>query len=149
MPAPASENSRVYLLCDPTTQEDTVFALGLKQQLRDKERMEVFLPQADLSAASDFSKQHQALLQACDGLLLYRNAAPDQWLLQTVPQVLFAERLAGRPPFRSKAFLLNDPTPFQGYPNVKVIERKPQFNLADLEPFLAPLRQNGGTFASH
>lgn len=146
---PASENSRVYLLCDPTTQEDTVFALGLKQQLRDKERMEVFLPQADLSAASDFSKQHQALLQACDGLLLYRNAAPDQWLLQTVPQVLFAERLAGRPPFRSKAFLLNDPTPFQGYPNVKVIERKPQFNLADLEPFLAPLRQNGGTFASH
>lgn len=140
----ANGSPRVYLLCDPTTQEDTAFALGLQQELLQKEGMEAFLPQAGLPTAADFTMQHQALLRDCDGVLLYSNAAPDQWLLQTVPQVLFAEKLVNRPPLRSKAFLLNDPTPWEGYPNIKVIPRRQQFQLGDLEPFLAPLRHDGG-----
>jgi hypothetical protein len=150
-PTPAQRvngNPRVYLLCDPTTQEDAAFAASLKQELQEKEGMQAYLPQTGLLAASDFAIQHQALLRDCDGVLLYRNAAPDQWLLQTVPQVLFAEKLVKRGPLRSKAFLLNDPAPFEGYPNVKVIPRKAEFKLGDLEPFLAPLRQ-GGTDARH
>jgi TIR domain len=140
-------NPSVYLLCDPTTREDAAFALGLKELLRDQENMDAFLPQAGLPASSDFVRQHQALLRDCDGVLLYREAAPDQWLLQTVPQVLFAEKLVNRAPMRSKAFLLNDASLFQGYPNVNVISRNPQFQLSDLEAFLAPLRQAGGVHA--
>jgi hypothetical protein len=136
--------AHVYLLCDPTTREDTAFAAGLQKELRDKEGMEVFLPQADLPSAADFTRQHQTLLRDCDGVLLYRDVAPEQWLLQTVPQVLFAERLVNRPPLRSKAMLLSDPAPWEGHRDVKVIARTAGFQLKDLEPFLIPLRAHGG-----
>jgi hypothetical protein len=59
--------------------------------------------------------------------------------VQTAPDVLFAEFQLQRPPMRSKAFVVNDPAIMPGLPNV--IRRSPEFGLAELEPFFAPLRQ--------
>jgi hypothetical protein len=86
-------------------------------------------------------ERHRQLLRDCDGVLLCRGACPppDQWLFQTVPDVLFAEQQLGRPPMASKAFLLAEPGALRGLPNVIPLTASP--SAAQLEPFLAPLRR--------
>lgn len=130
--------ARIYLLCDPTVREDAAFAAQLQGQIQAREPMKVELPQAGMATPSAFIERHKQMLRDCDGALLYRELAPPQWLLQTAPDVLLAEFQLGRPPIRSKAFLLNDPNIMPGLPNV--IRRSAQFTIGDLEPFLAPLR---------
>ena len=130
---------RVYLICDPTTPGDAQRAARIQAEISNIEKMQVYLP-AQSAASSDRSDAHQKLLRDCDGLLLYRNAAPERWLYQTLPDVVFAERLVHRPPVRSKAFLLNDPSIVAGFPGVPVLSEASDFRLSDLEVFLAPLR---------
>jgi hypothetical protein len=103
------------------------------------EPLEVFVPQG--GAAVDRLERHRQLLRECDGVLLCRSAAPapDQWLFQTVPDVLFAEQQLNRPPMRSKAFLLGEPDAFRGLPNV--IPLVDPMAAQNLESFLQPLRQ--------
>ena len=68
------------------------------------------------------------------------------WLVQQTPNVLFAEQILQRPPLRSRAFLVDDPALLNNLPNV--IRRSPNFQMDDLQPFLAPLRQSETTHAN-
>jgi hypothetical protein len=103
--------------------------------------MEVLAPRTDL-VTEDRLESHRRLLRNCDGVLLYRGLTqpPDQWLYQTVPDVLFAEQQLGRPPLASRAFLLDDASSLRGFP-VPVIPRTADFSPLQLEPFLEPLRK--------
>jgi hypothetical protein len=142
--APANSNGqapRVYLLCDPKTPEDAERAREIQAQIRDQEKMYVDLPMVAAPGGLTPADLHQKMLRECDGLLLYRKAAPAGWLFQTFPDVVFAERLVDRPPVRSKAFLVNDPSLLQGIGGVPFIPQAAEFRLSDLEPFLAPLRK--------
>jgi hypothetical protein len=134
---------RVYIVHDATTEEDSRIASTLKEEIRQRERMEVFLSRSDLPSATDLRLRHQMLLQTCEGVLLCHKAAPKEWLMQVAPEVIFAERFLQRAPLKSKAFLVPDPATWNEWPNLKVIPYNPQFRLCDLEPFLAPLRQGG------
>ena len=98
--------ARIYLLCDPTTPVDASFAAEVERQIRDQERMDVALP-----VPSQTDDDHERLLREADGLLLYRNAAPERWLYRTAEHLIHAERLSQRgTPYNSKGFLLGDPS---------------------------------------
>jgi hypothetical protein len=146
-PAPLAPNDRprVYLLYDPTTERDNEAALRVRDAVQ-AERLELFMPQAGAASAAERLERHRQLLRECDGVLVCRNAAPppDQWLYQTVPDVLFAEQTLNRPPMQSKAFLLGQPDAFHGLPNVIPLTDAPPLNL---EPFLQPLRRTGSANA--
>ena len=71
--------------------------------------MEVFVSRADLSSPTELKLWHENLLRSCDGVLLYRNAAPEGWWNQLAPEIILAERRFERQPMKSRAFLL--PTP--------------------------------------
>src|SRR5262249_35165361 len=113
-------------------------ALTLKQHLTRQEKMEVWVTRADVG---DIRSRHELLLRSCEGVLLCRKAAPDQWLRQFALDVLHAEQLLVRPPFLSRAFLLPDASNWDRIPDLRVIPYTPQFQPKDLEPFLAPLRR--------
>jgi hypothetical protein len=142
--APANTNGhspRVYLLCDSTTAEDTERAREIQAQIRDREHMRVDLPAIPGSGVKP-TDLHEEMLRECDGLLLYRKAAPETWFYQTCNDVLFTEGKVKRErPVRSKAFLVNDPKLLQGIERVPVIPQAERFQISDLEPFLAPLRK--------
>jgi len=142
-PSPAGR-PRVYLLCDPTSARDAAFARGLRSEIIAQEKtIEVDLPEAEAASATAVRQRHGELLRACDGLLLYREAAPAEWFLNQLPSLLYGERLLRRPPMRSKAVLVDDPAQLAGQPDtITVIPRTPDFSVHDLEPFLAPLRAN-------
>jgi len=131
--------ARVYLLYDPTAADDLAFAVKLQADIAAHERFTMLTPDASAATPAARIERHRQMLRECDGALLYRNSAPSEWLVQTAPDVLFAEFQLQRPPMRSKAFVVNDPAIMPGLPNV--IRRSPEFGLAELEPFFAPLRQ--------
>jgi hypothetical protein len=131
--------ARVYLLFDPTAADDSAFALRLQADIAARERFDVLTPDASAATPAARIERHRQMLRECDGALLYRNSAPPEWLVQTAPDVLFAEFQLQRPPMRSKAFVINDPAIMPGLPNV--IRRSPQFGIDALEVFLAPLRE--------
>jgi hypothetical protein len=106
--------------------------------------MEIFLSRADLPSPTDLKIWHENLLRSCDGVLLYRNAAPEGWWNQLAPEVILAERRFEREPIKSRAFLLPTPPPWEVGPDVKVIPYTPSFQISDLEPFLDPLRHGPG-----
>jgi len=135
--------ARIYLLCDPTTPEDAGFARDLQSKIREHEGMVVELPVADSPAAF-----HNQMLRDSEGLLLYRNAAPERWLYENAQDIVHAENLnQRRRPCDSKGFLLTDPSVLKGSP-IPMFKPSPQPNLADIEPFLAKLRQAGGANAA-
>ena len=140
-PAPNGQ-ATVYLVCDSSAPEDSAFAKTLGHDLIEKEGLKVLLPG---TATNNNMEAHQQRLREADGLLLYRNTAPIEWLRQNLADVLFADRLERNKPLKAKAFVLDDPDLLKGYPNV--IPRTPQFTLHDLESFLGPLRSGGGTDA--
>ncbi|HZF11090.1 MAG TPA: toll/interleukin-1 receptor domain-containing protein [Thermoanaerobaculia bacterium] len=135
--------SRLYIVHDATTEEDTRLASDLKEQIVQREGLNVFLSRADLASAADLRQRHEKLMQTCEGVLLCRSAAPEAWMMQVAPEVIFAEKLLQRGPFKSRAFLVSDPAPWATF-NLQAISYSPQFRLGDLEPFLAPLRASGG-----
>ena len=129
----------VYLICDPTVDEDRNFALQLERSMEDREKLEVVLPQRDATSAYE---RHRQALRDCDGVLLFREKAPEPWFFQYLSDVARAERLLKRPPLLSKAILAdeNDLTDLAAPTSVKLIGRANPFTLDSLEPFLAPLR---------
>jgi hypothetical protein len=131
----------IYIVHDATTAEDTKVALELKEQVDRTEKMQVFVSRADLPSPTDLKLWHENLLRSCDGLLLYRNAAPEGWWNQLAPEVVLAERRFERQPIKSRAFLLPQAPAWEVGPEVKVIPYRSPFNIGDLEPFLRPLRQ--------
>jgi hypothetical protein len=104
------------------------------------EPLDLFACDAEAVTTAERTERHRRLLSECDGVLLCRSAAhaPDTWLRQTVPDVLFAEQLFGRPPLASKAFLLAQPDALRGFPNV--IPLTDPLPKQGFEPFLLPLR---------
>jgi hypothetical protein len=144
-PVPVSADvPTVYIVHDPTTAADSTVALDLKEQIGRTEHMEVFVSRADLPSPTELKLWHENLLRSCDGVLLYRNAAPEGWWNQLAPEVILAERRFERQPIKSRAFLLPKPPAWEVGPDVKVIPYKSPFSLSDLEPFLDPLRHGPG-----
>jgi hypothetical protein len=130
----------IYIVHDATTAEDTKVALDLKDQIGQREKMNVFVSRADLSSPTELKLWHENLLRSCDGVLLYRNAAPEGWWNQLAPEIILAERRFERQPIKSRAFLLPRPPAWEVGPEVKVIPYQSPFELDQLEPFLDPLR---------
>jgi hypothetical protein len=144
-PVPISADlPTIYIVHDPTTAADTAVALELKEQIGRTERMEVFVSRADLPSPTDLKLWHENLLRSCDGVLLYRNAAPEGWWNQLAPEVILAERRFEREPITSRAFLLPKAPAWEVGPDVKVIRYNSPFHISDLEPFLDPLRHAPG-----
>lgn len=129
----------IYLICDPTVDDDRKFALELEGSIEQKENMRVMLPERDVPAAHE---RHQQMLRDCDGVLLYRDKAPVPWFFQYFTDVARAEKLLKRPPIRSKAILAaaEDLSDLPAPPNVRLIGRSRPFVLEALDPFFAPLR---------
>jgi hypothetical protein len=142
-PADSSSSSHVYIVHDATTPEDSRIAAELRDQIEAREGLSVSLSRADLSSAAELRLRHEKLMQTCDGVLLCRKDAPEQWLKEMAPEVIFAEKLLKRGPFKSRALLTTDPALWTGF--LQTITYKPPLSLQDLEPFLAPLRGGGGT----
>ena len=133
----------VYIVHDTTTPEDTQVAMRLKDRIRSRESIDVFVSRTDSTSLMDLKLRHEQLLKSCDGVLLYRNAAPEGWWNQLAPEVLLMERRFERRPLKSRAFLLTDPGADSGADlggQVRIILYTSSFELADLEPFLGPLR---------
>ena len=137
---PATTTPTVYIVHDATTAEDTRVALLLKEQIHAKENMEIFISRTDLPSLTELKLRHENLLRSCDGVLLYRNAAPEGWWNQLAPEVLLAERRFERQPIKSRAFLLPKTPDWEVGPDVRVIPYTSSFQVSDLEPFLDPLR---------
>jgi hypothetical protein len=144
-PLAPKDRPRVYLLYDPATARDNEAALRVRDAVR-SERLELLVPQS-AGSAGDVTERHRQLLRDCDGVLVCRSAAPrpDQWLYQTVPEVLFAEQTLKRPPMTSKGFLLGEPETFPGLPNV--IPLNESGGPPNLDTFLQPFRQTGSANA--
>lgn len=138
--AAAADTPTIYIVHDATTAEDTKVALDLKEQIGQHEKMQVFVSRADLSSPTELKLWHENLLRSCDGVLLYRNAAPEGWWNQLAPEIILAERRFERQPIKSRAFLLPRPPSWEVGPDVKVIPYQAPFEFAKLEPFLDPLR---------
>jgi hypothetical protein len=130
----------IYIVHDATTPEDTRVALDLKEQIGRHEKMEVFVSRADLSSPTELKLWHENLLRSCEGVLLYRNAAPEGWWNQLAPEIILAERRFERQPIKSRAFLLPRAPSWEVGPDVKVIPYRSPFEFSELEPFLNPLR---------
>jgi TIR domain len=133
--------SSIYIVHDPKTAEDAKVALELKDQIGRTEKMEVFTSRGDFGSPTELRLWHEQRLQTCDGVLLYRNAAPDGWWDQLAPEIVLAERRMEREPIKSRAFLLPKAPAWDVGPNVKIIPYSAPFQLASLEPFLEPLRR--------
>jgi len=140
----SADTPTIYIVHDPTTAADSTVALDLKEQIGRTEQMEVFVSRGDLPSPTDLKLWHENLLRSCDGVLLYRNAAPEGWWNQLAPEVILAERRFEREPIKSRAFLLPRPPAWEVGPDVKVIPYTSPFHLSDLEPFLDPLRHGTG-----
>ena len=136
----------IYLICDPSVDEDRKFALGLEQQIEKTEKMQVVLPQKDVQSAHD---KHQQMLRECDGVLLYRDKAPEPWFYQYFADVARAEKLLKRPTITSKAVLAgsDELADFPAPASVRLLNRANPFDFGALEPFLAPLRTLGAGVA--
>ena len=130
------ESIRVYLLCDPST-EDADFVGKVQEAIREKERFEVHIPQPATNAFSP-ATEHERLLRECNGLLLYYEKAPPKWYSRNVVDLLTAENREARRELKSKAMLVGG-APIT-FPGMTVIQRSDPFNVTQLEPFLSPLR---------
>jgi hypothetical protein len=136
----AASASTVYIVHDATTPEDTRVALDIKEQISRTEKMNVFVSRADLSSPTELKTWHENLLRSCDGVLLYRNLAPEGWWNQLAPEIIFAERRFERQPLKSRAFLVPQPPTWEVGAGVKVLPYTSPFQLGVIEPFLNPLR---------
>jgi hypothetical protein len=132
------DTARVYLLCDPSSPEDSGFAREVQGQIREKERFQVEMQPA-AAVSSSPGADHERLLRQCDGLLLYHQKAPPTWYRRTFGDLLTAEDRAGRRELKSKALLVGGEN--VAIPGLTVIQRHDPFDLQQLEPFLAPLRR--------
>jgi hypothetical protein len=132
----------MYLVCDPSTPPDAEFAANLRLRIEEREpEIDVLLPDTSANAQD----LHFARLRGCDGMLLYREAAPSDWLRQNAPHVVLAEETLKREkPPAARAFLLDDPSLLERLAAIKqvpIILRRDPFRIEHLEAFLAPLRE--------
>jgi len=134
----------IYIVHDPTTPDDSNVALELRDRISKGEGMNVFLSRADLPSPTEQKLWHEQLLKSCDGVLLFRQSAPEGWWNQLAPEVILAERKFERSPIKSRAFLLPRPPGWEVGPDVKVLPYTAPFQMTQLEPFLTPLRQSTG-----
>ena len=139
----AAGGPTIYLICDPSEDEDRHFAFELERTIEQREGMTVVVPQRDAAGAA---ARHQKMLCDCDGVLLYREKAPENWFIQYFADVARAEKLLKRQPILSKA-ILAPASDFSDLPcpsSVRLIGRTYPFSFDALDPFLAPLRATKG-----
>jgi hypothetical protein len=141
-PVPAATATpKIYIVHDATTPEDTRVALELKDKILGRDKMDVYVSRADLPSPTELKLWHENLLRSCDGVLLYRNAAPEGWWNQLAPEVILAEQRFERQPLKSRAFLVPSAPAWEVGPDVTVIPYTAPFDLSRLDPFLDPLRR--------
>jgi len=139
--------ARVYLLFDPTTRKDREFA-GKLETLITERQMTVFKPEPELVTHSDRLLRHEQFLRECDGVLLYRDGAPVQWLEQTLPDVLLAELKLHRRPLSTKTCVVTDPEPLAGLRDLQVIRRFDPFDPGHLQPFFSQMQKASRVYAN-
>ena len=141
----------------PTPKPDTVYLMHDGQPL-ESERIErlrtiingrqiTVLPDAKVEFTRDL---HERLIRECDGLLLYRGqvSVADEWLVQNVLQVQFAEKIYDlEKPLKAKALLLANPATVAGETNLDVVPYSEPFNEILLQPFFEKMRQTRGAHA--
>jgi hypothetical protein len=137
---PTNGAPRVYLLFDPTTRQDGEFAATLEALISER-HMTVFKPDLSLATRADRLQRHELFLRECDGILLYRDGAPTEWLAQTLPDVLLAEFKLHRPPLSAKTCVVTDPQPLQGLRDLEVIRRDEPFDPAHLGRFFSQMQK--------
>jgi TIR domain len=120
--AARSAAARVYLLCDPTS-EDAGFGRELQGKIRETEKFEVALPQAAAEASSP-AAEHERLLRWCDGLLLYHERAPATWYRLNFKDLVTTEER------KSRALLVAGSN--LEVPGITVIQRPAAFRAAIL-----------------
>ena len=128
----------VYICCDQTTATDYSFAERLRVEIAETAKATVLLPPDDPAARRP---HHKECLRRCDGVLVYSEAAPREWLAQVLEDVAYADKAFQRRPLRAKALLTPDVTPWLSYPIIPII-RRPRFTIGDLQEFLNPLRED-------
>jgi hypothetical protein len=131
--ADAAGAASIYLCCGP---EDITSGQRLGDAIRQKVEAAVWLPPADPAQRME---HHRHLLGQCNAVLLYREAASNDWLRQSLQDITLGR---GRSPWKARALVTPDPEPWRSYP-VTIIPRRPQFSVDDLEPFLSTLRKAG------
>jgi hypothetical protein len=154
VPAPAPDataGKAVYLICDRTDPSETGRAWRLRNEMVERERLEVVLPETGLPDSTALYEEHVRRISTCDAVLLFRAAAPEKWFRLNCEDV---EREPGRfrrQPFRSRAIYLANgsdagASEFEAAGGL-VIREHGDFQIESLEPFLAPLRTGAGRAA--
>jgi hypothetical protein len=152
-PAPAATGGKaVYLICDRTDPLETGRAWRLRNEMVERERLEVVLPETGLPDSTALYEEHVRRISTCDAVLLFRAAAPEKWFRLNREDV---EREPGRfrrQPFRSRAIYLAHNGSDTGVGEFEaagglVIREHGDFQIESLEPFLAPLRTGAGRAA--
>lgn len=132
----ASGPRKIYLLCDRTDADDEAEALKLCEAIREREKLEVVLPEKDRDAKV-LDDHQQKWLAESDGVLVYWGKASDVWFLENYVDLRKAERARAAKPFLSRQIALahaNDP-------HAPAEWTLPYSGIESLEPFLAPLRR--------
>ena len=148
-PAPPGAGARLYVVCDASTPRDLGLARDLRSDILHRDKSLVVDLSEEAQASVNTARQlHLDRLRTCDGLLLLQEDAPPEWLLDHLSSFFFAESLLKRPPIRSKAILLDDPSQLEGRtPPGLVVRKTEDFRANDLAPFLAALRGPDGAHA--
>jgi hypothetical protein len=138
---PVTPKDSVYLLYDPTDNEDTSFANNELAAQLEKRKLGILRPDPSLAVA-DRLPRHEEMMRACSAVLLYRGPAsnPDNWLFQTMPDILWAERKYGRAAMRAKTLVVDDPSSLAGIDGVDLIPAR-GFSAQKLDPFFARLEK--------
>jgi hypothetical protein len=142
----ASRNGKrqVYLVCDRKEERDSAQAWAIRKEIQEREGFEVVWPEAGLPDPGLLRDDHKQKLTSCDGVLLYWGAAPDEWFTETRQDLQLAPRWIRSKPFVSEAIYLAEPRNNQnvGVSGDNVFRQRDSFQIEDLEPFLARLRDD-------
>jgi len=139
LPVNKESRGRVCLIHDAG---ETVTARRIAGMIRERQ-MDVFEP--DGNQPGGILQALPRLIADVDGVLLYRGNAPqpDGWLLQSFPQIQFADQLyrTGRQALRARTCLLANPSPFDQAVGVQVIPCGGDPTPETLQPFFDHMMQ--------
>ena len=129
--APAGGPRRVYLVADRRTPEDFRDIWKIRTWMREKDKLEVELPETAPLDPGELRADHERKLAASDGLLVYWNQASEGWFEATKADLDRREYLSeaigvGKPGFNE--------------PGRIVLPLVGDFPYQALDPFLNPLR---------
>jgi hypothetical protein len=131
-PAPAAAGKRrVYLVADRRTPEDFRDIWKIRTWMREKDKLEVELPETAPLDPGELRADHERKLASSDGLLLYWNQASEGWFEATKADLDRREYLSEAIGVGKLGF---------EEPGRVVLPLVGDFDYQALDPFLKPLR---------